>query len=187
MRHAEFAHGNFDFHARVVRVAQHFGHAARGLGMQRRLAREGDDGDLPFARAAQAAFFKQHVLPVAAVFRPGQPHAAFAHEAGDERARRAADDGQHPPFGAALAVKLRHGGAHAVAVQHGAHLRGRQVQVRAAIVAQHEAVAVAVALHSAFQFIFHACFVCFHFYAVEFALSLKRPGGGIGRRTSFRY
>ena len=54
VRHAEFAHGNFNFHARVVRVAQHFGHAARGLGMQRWLAREGDDGDLPFARAAQA-------------------------------------------------------------------------------------------------------------------------------------
>ena len=42
--------------------------------------------------------------------------------------------------------------AHAVAVQHRAHLVGGQIDVGVAIVAQHETVPVAVALHRAFNF-----------------------------------
>jgi hypothetical protein len=41
---------------------------------------------------------------------------------------------------------------HAVAVQHRAHLVGGQVDVGVAVVAHHETVAVAVALHRAFNF-----------------------------------
>ena len=53
-------------------------------------------------------------------------------------------------FGAAAAVVAHDAHAHAVAVQHRAHLLRREVDVGgAALVADHEAVAVAVALHGA--------------------------------------
>jgi hypothetical protein len=49
------------------------------------------------------------------------------------------------PFGAALAVEAHDAHAHAVAVQHRAHLLRRQIDRRLAVVAAHEAVAVDVA------------------------------------------
>ena len=57
------------------------------------------------------------------------------------------------PSGAALAVLPHDARLDAVLVQHRAHLVGRQVDVGFAVVALHEAVAVAMALDHAFDFV----------------------------------
>jgi hypothetical protein len=65
---------------------------------------------------------------------------------------RALDDLQHAAFRTARDPAARC--AHApVFVQHGAHLVGGQVDVGAAIVADEEAVSIAVPLNGAFNFV----------------------------------
>jgi hypothetical protein len=73
-------------------------------------------------------------------------------QAADDGRLAALEDVEHAAFGPALAVVAQDAHAHPVAVQHGAHLLRRQVDVGFAVVAADEAVAVAVALHRAFDF-----------------------------------
>ena len=67
-------------------------------------------------------------------------------------ALRALEDLEHAAFGAALAVVAHDARLDAVAVQHRAHLLRREVDVGLPVVAHDEAVAVAMALHRAFDF-----------------------------------
>jgi hypothetical protein len=67
--------------------------------------------------------------------------------------RRPLDDLHHAALGPALAVVAHDAGAHAVAVEHRAHLVGGQVDVGFAVVAHHVAVAIAVSLDHAFDLI----------------------------------
>ena len=63
------------------------------------------------------------------------------------------DDLDHAALGPALAVVPHDARLDAVLVQHRAHLVGRQVDVAFAVVANHVAVAVAMALDHALDFI----------------------------------
>ena len=74
-------------------------------------------------------------------------------QAADDRLRRPLDDLDDAAFGPALAIVADDAGAHAVAVQHRAHLVGGQVDVGLAVVADDVAVAVAMALDHALDFI----------------------------------
>ncbi len=95
----------------------------------------------------------QHVLAVALVFGRDQPDAAFVQQPADDGLRRPLDDLDDAAFGPALAVVAHDARLHAVLVQHGAHLVGRQVDVAFAVVANHVAVAVAMALDHSLYFI----------------------------------
>ena len=64
--------------------------------------------------------------------------------------RAALDNLEHMAFGAPFAVHAHHAHAHAVAVQHTAHLLRRQVDDGLAVVAHGESMAVAVAFDAGF-------------------------------------
>ena len=107
----------------------------------------------PALAVAGRALGNQHVLAVALVFGRDEPDAAFVQQAADDRLLRRSMISTHAAFGPALAVVAHDARLDAVLVQHRAHLVGRQVDVGFAVVAQHEAVAVAMALDHAFDFI----------------------------------
>ena len=109
---------------------------------------------------AGGALGNQHVLAVALVFGRDEPDAAFVQQAADDRLRRALDDLDHAPLGAALAVVPHDARLDAVLVQHRAHFVGGQVDVGFAVVAHHEAVAVAMSLDHAFDFIEQVRWCC---------------------------
>ena len=153
VRHAVLAHRDLDLHARVVHLAQHLLHAADGLAVQRRRLGQLDDDHLPGPGGADGALGNHHVLAEALVLGRHQPQAAFVQQAADDGLRRALDDLEHAPLGAAAPVQAHHAHAHAVAVQHRPHLVGRQVDVRLTVVAQHETVAVAMPGNDTFDFV----------------------------------
>ena len=68
MRHAVFAHGNFNFHARVIDLAQYLNHFANGLAIQGGCFGQGNNNDLArftFPRPLR----QQHILAKAFVLR----------------------------------------------------------------------------------------------------------------------
>ncbi len=74
-------------------------------------------------------------------------------QAPDDGVRRPLHDLEHAPLGPALAVLADYPDLDLVLVQHGAHLVGRQVDVRAAVVADQKTVSITVPLHRSFNFI----------------------------------
>jgi hypothetical protein len=136
----------------IVDLAQHLGHAAHGLRVQRRRLGQFDRHHLPHRRAGGGVLGDQDVLAVAAVLGGHDPLPAFVQQAADDGRLAPLQDVEHAAFGAALAVVAQHAHAHAVLVQHAAHLLRREVDPGLAGVRQHVAVAVAVALHDALDF-----------------------------------
>ena len=153
MRHAVLAHGDLDLHTGVVDLAQHFLHAAHGLAVERGRFGQLDHHHLARLGRANSGLGDQHVLAVAPILGRHQPDAAFVQQAPDDRVRGTLHDLEHAPFGPAAPVLAHDAHLDTVAVQHRAHLVGGQINVRITIVAHHETVAVAVALHRAFNFI----------------------------------
>ena len=152
VRHLVLAHGDLDLHAGVVDLAQHLGDAAHRLRVHRRRLGQLDRHHLPDRGIGGGVLRHQDVLAVALVFGRHEPDAGFVQQPADDRRLAPLEDVEHAPFGAALAVVAHDAHAHAVAVQHGAHLLRRQVDRRLRVVATHEAVAVAVALDRALDF-----------------------------------
>ncbi len=193
VRHFELAHRDFDFHARVVDLAEHLDDAAHRLREHRRRLGELDRHHLPGFGIGGGVLGDQDVLAVALVFGGDDPDAAFVQQAADQRRFAALDDLEHVAFGPALAVVAHDACAHAVAVQHRAHFLRRQIDVgHAGAFAQEETMAITVALHGAFHFAHQrgaerrgvlGCCVL----DAKLSSFLRCPGGGIGRRTSFRY
>jgi hypothetical protein len=149
VRHLVLAHRDLDLHAGVVDLAQHLGDAAHRLRMQRRRLGQFDRHHLPDRGAGGGVLRDQDVLAVAAVLGCHHPLAAFVQQAADDRPLAALEDVEHPALGPALAVVAHDAHAHAVAVQHRAHLLRRQVDGGFAVVALDEAVAVAMAFDTA--------------------------------------
>ncbi len=188
VRHAVLAHRDLDLHAGVVDLAQHLLDPPDRLAVQAGRLGELHHHHLPRLGRAGRALGDQDILAVALVLRRDQPDAAFVQQAADDRLRRALDDLQHPAFRPPLAIVPHDAHAHPVLVQHRAHLVGRQVDVGLAVVAQDVAVAIAMALDDALDFIEQAGRVLWSdVFDIESFSFLKCPGGGIGRRTSFRY
>ena len=79
--------------------------------------------------------------------------AALVQQAPNDGMSRAFDDLQHATFRAPLAILPGDPHADLILVQHGAHLVWRQVDVGAAVVADQEAVSVAMSLNGSFDFI----------------------------------
>ena len=152
VRHLVLAHRDLDLHAGVVDLSQHLGDAAHRLRVQRRRLGQLDRHHLPDRRAGGGVLRDQDVLAVAAVLGGDDPLPALVQQAADDRRLAALEDVEHPAFGPALAVVALDAHAHAVAVQHAAHLLRRQVDGGLALVGKHETVAVAMALDAAVQF-----------------------------------
>ncbi|KCB33243.1 hypothetical protein L543_1089 [Bordetella hinzii L60] len=145
--HIELAHRDFDFHAGIVDLAQHFEHLAQRLGMTGRLLDDLDRHHLPMLGAVGVARRNQDVVLDALVFghHDGQP--MLVQETPHEFVGAPLDHLDDGALG--LAPVLARGlDQHAVAVQHLEHLARRQEDVRAAVIAHQETEAVAMALHA---------------------------------------
>ena len=194
VRHFVLAHRDFDLHAGVVDLAEDLGDAADRLRMHRRWLGELDRHDLADLGVGDAVARHDDVLAVALVFGREQPDAALVQQAADDRRRPALEDLDDATLGPALLVVADDAGANAIAVKDRAHFLWREVEIgQLALVADDETVAIAMALDSAFDFgeqltAFGRGWVggcCFDGDKVRGCL--RCPGGGIGRRTSFRY
>ena len=149
VRHRELAHGDLDFHARIVDGAQHLDHAPDRLHVALRLLQDLDHDDLAgLCRQGRAGRHEDVVLDTL-VLRHDDGHTAFVEQAADELVGAAFDDLDDLAFGTTAAVGAGHACQHAVAVQHLAHFVLGQHEVLARIVADQEAEAVAVALYLA--------------------------------------
>ena len=84
VRHAVLAHRDFDLHAGVVDLAQHFLDAPDRLAEQRRRLGQFDHHHLAGLGRAGGAFGNQHILAVTLVFGRHQPDAAFLQQAADD-------------------------------------------------------------------------------------------------------
>ena len=187
MRHAVLAHRDLDFHAWIVDLAKHFLDPPDRLAEEARRLRQFDDDDLSGFGQAGCALGNQHVLPVALVFGCNQPDAALVQQAADDRLGRPFDDLDHASFGAAFAVVPHDARLDPVLVQHRAHFIGWQVDISLPVVADHVAMAIPVAVDHAFDFIQQSGADLSNIFDIESCSFLRCPGGGIGRRTSFRY
>ena len=152
VRHFVLAHRDLDLHARVVDLAQHLGHAAHGLRMQRWRFGQFHRHDLPHGGAGGGVLGDQDVLTITAVFRGHEPLPTFMKQAADDRRLAPLKDVEHAAFGPAFAVVAQHANAHAVFVQDAAHLLRCEVDGGVAVVGNDQAVAVAVAFNAAFEF-----------------------------------
>ena len=142
--YAIFADRNFNLHAWVINFTQHLLDTPHRLPIQRRRLGEFDHHHLAGFGLASGCFGDQYILPVALVFRRHQPHATLLQQASDDGGIGAFDDLRHAPFGAALAVCAHDAGFHPVFVQDCPHFVGRQVNIGLSIVANHEAVPIAM-------------------------------------------
>ena len=123
MRQTVFAHGDFDFHAAVGIVAQHFQQFGHGGLVVVRIAFDAGGNDLPGLRLERGhgIGFQNDGLAQPLVFGLHNRHAVFDVEAADHFGLRPFDDVEHLPFAAAAPVGA--GGAHGddVAVHQVAH------------------------------------------------------------------
>ncbi|MDR8762404.1 hypothetical protein FEP90_04105 [Burkholderia multivorans] len=148
VRHAVLAHRDFDFHARIVDVAEHLDDAAERLRMTARKIGQLDDDHLPDLRLLHV-LRDQDVVADALVFGRDDQRAVLVEQTADHALVRALGDLDHMPFGPAAAVVADDPREHAIVVHHLLHFAVRQEQVVLAVVANDEAVAVAMALHAA--------------------------------------
>ncbi|MNS99570.1 hypothetical protein D3C72_1339760 [compost metagenome] len=152
MRHAILAHGNFDFHAGVVDLAQHLHHAPYRLAEQRRRLSQLDHHHLTGLGRTDGTAGDENVLPVTLVFGGNQPHTAFLQQTADDGVRGTLNDFYNAAFRTAFAISAHDTGADPVAVQYCAHFVGRYVDVALVVIPDHEAVAFTVALDYTFNF-----------------------------------
>ena len=192
VRHLVLAHRDFDLHAGVVDLAEHLDHPAHRLRIHRRRLGEFNRDHLPGHAVGDGVLRNQDVLAITLIFRCHQPHATLVEQPPDDGHALALEDFKHPAFWAALAVVADDAHLDPVAVQHRTHLLLRQVDVGLITFADHEAVTITVTLHLALDFTHQVgadgAAVLQRVGSDDIVLDfLKCPGGGIGRRTSFRY
>ncbi|VVD93871.1 hypothetical protein PTE30175_01695 [Pandoraea terrae] len=144
VRHAVFAHGDLDFHAGVVDIAEHLGHAPNRLTVAARVIGQLHAHDLADLGLALRTWRNQDVVPDALVFGCHDHHAVFIEQAANHMRVRATCDFDDVPFRPAAPVETGHTQQHPVVVHDLLHLFGRQIQVVAVVVTHRKAVSVAV-------------------------------------------
>ena len=128
MRHAELAHGDFDFHAGIVESAEHFDDLADRLLEAHRLLGQFDADDLARLGLAGAAG-DDDVLADALVFRRDDPAAVFIEQAADDVGVGAVDHLDDGALPGGRGGRCRRSWPDAVAVQHLLHLFFGQEQI----------------------------------------------------------
>ena len=189
VRHTVLAHRNFNFHARVIHFTQHFHNAPDRLTKQGRRLCQLHHNHLPGLGFANRALRHQDILAVTLVFRRNQPHATFLQQTANQRFGGALNNFDNMPLRATTPVLSHDVHAHTIFVQHGTHLIGRKENIGTSIVTNDKAMPISVPLHNSFNLLERSACVGarVHFFAIQSKSFLKSPGGGIGRRTSFRY
>ena len=192
VRHFVLAHRDFNLHPGVIDLTEHFGHAAHGLRIHRRRLGQLNGHDLARRGTRNGVLRHQDVLAVTLVFRRHQPDATFVQQATNDGRFFALDNLGDAAFGAAFAVVAHDARFDFVVVQDRAHFLLRQIQVGLAVGAADEAVTITVTVNGAFDFAHQLGAGGVRFGFVDFVDDMiqdfvKCPGGGIGRRTSFRY
>ena len=157
MRHAIFAHRDFDFHARVIEFSQHLFDAAHRLTVQAGQLGQLDHHHLTDLGLSGGCLGNQNVLAIALVFGGHQPNAPFLQQTPNDGLGWPFDDFHHAALRPALAIESQHPHLDAVQMQHGAHLIGCQKYVCRAIISAHKTVSVAVTQHGAFDFLQQTC------------------------------
>jgi hypothetical protein len=148
VRHAVLAHRDFDFHAGVVDIAEHFHHAAERL---RVTARE--FGQLDHHHLADLGLLgvlrDQNVVTDALVFGRDDQRAVLVEQAANHALVGAIRDFDDMPFRPAAAVIADDTRKHAIVVHDLLHFARGQEQIVLAVVANEKTVAVAMALYAA--------------------------------------
>ena len=153
MRHAVFAHRDFDFHARIVHFTQHLLHTPHRLAKKSRRLGELHHHHLAGLGVAGATARDQNILAVALVFGRYQPDATLLQQAANDGLGRPLHNFHHPALRATAAITADNARFHTVFVQDRAHLVGGQIDVGAAVIARHKSVSIAVALDNTFDFV----------------------------------
>ena len=189
MRHTILAHRDLDFHAGIVHLAQHLGHATDWLTIESRRLGQFDHHHLPRLGRARGALGDQHILTITLVFRRHQPHTTLIEQSADDGIVRTLDDLDDAPLGTPALVVARNAHTHLVTVQNGAHFIGGDINVWLTIIANDKPMSITMTLHGSFNLFRLICRerLRVHFFDIQSKSFLRCPGGGIGRRTSFRY
>ncbi|CAJ7112911.1 Uncharacterised protein [Burkholderia pseudomallei] len=148
VRHAVLAHRDLDLHAGIVDIAEHLADAAERLRMTAREIGELDDDDLPDLRLLRV-LRDEDVVTDPLVLGRDDERAVLVQEAPDHALVRPLGHLDDVPFRPAAPIVADDPRQHAVVVHDLLHLGVRQEQIILPVVANHEAVAVAVALHAA--------------------------------------
>ena len=160
VRQVVLAQRDFDFHARVGVVTQHFADLHDGLTVRVGVIDDIHHHHLAVLGAAVTAGFHQHLLAHAAVFGYRVPHTALAIDAGDQAGGGAFQHLDDAAFGTATAVGTARTHHDTVAVHHLVHFAFGQVNVVAfAALAHGETVTITVAGDAAgnqVEFLCHA-------------------------------
>ena len=153
VRHAVFAYRDFNFHARVIDLTQHFLDAPHRLSKQGWRLYQLDHHHLADFGDTGGALGNQHILPVAFVFRRHQPDPTLLQQPSDDGLAGTFHDFHHAPFGSALAVTAHDANLDPVFVQDGAHFIGRQIDIGRAVITCDKTMAITMALNDTFHFI----------------------------------
>ena len=175
MGHAILAHRNFNFHAGVIHLPQHFQNAAYRLTKQGWSLGQFNHHHLPRLGLPRCPLRHQYILTIALVFGRHQPDAAFLQQAANQGLGRPLDDLHDMPFRAAALVLANDVHAHAILVEHGTHFVGGNVDIGLAIVTNDESMTVSMPLHRSFNFLERIARVgaWVHFFAIQSKSFLK--------------
>ncbi len=145
------AQRNFDLHAGVGVIAEHFDDTADWLGKLGRLLDDLDHHHLAGLRLELGLFLGRHqdILRDALVLRHDENHAMLDEDAADHPAVRPLGHLDNPTLRPPLAVDTGHPDERPVAMQHLAHLVLVEKDVGAAVIGNQETVAIGVPLHFA--------------------------------------
>ena len=124
MRHAVFAHGDLNFHSRVIHLTQDFLDTPDGLTEQCGRLDQFNHDHLPRLGHAGGALGYQYVLAIALVFGCYQPDATFLQQAPDDGLGGSFDNFHDPALRTPFAVAADNAHLDPVLVQHGTHFIG---------------------------------------------------------------
>ena len=157
MRHTILAHGDFNFHAWVVKLPQHLFDPAHRLPIQTGQFGQLHHHNLSDLGLPRGSFGDQHILAIALVLGRHQPNATFLQQPPNDGLGWPFDDFHHTALWTSLAIQPQHPHFDAVQVQHSAHFIGCQKNVCCAIISAYKSVSVAVTQHGAFDFLQQTC------------------------------
>ena len=152
MRHAVFAHGDFNFHTGVINFTQYFFDAPHRLSEQRRRLNQFYDHHLAGFCHTGSTLRNQNILTVAFVFWRNQPNSAFLQKPANDRLVRALGDFNNTPLGATFAITAHDTDLNVVFVQHSPHLVRGKINIRSTVVAGHKTMSIPMPLNNSFNF-----------------------------------
>ena len=186
MRNAVFANCNFNLHAGIVHLTEHFLDPANRLSVKAWRFGQFNNDHLPGQGFASGCLGNQDILSIAAVFGCHQPNTALVQQTSNDRVRGSLRDLQNPTFWPTLFIQPGHPRNDNVLVQNCAHFVGREINIGLSIITHDKTVPITMAFDYSLEFFKQACLSAVVFFDMILCFP-ECPGGGIGRRTSFRY